>query len=160
MHFLLINYLDQKKNKKVFNFKEIKKLLPHKYPFLLLDRVLKIEKGKRIVCLKNVTGNENFFVGHFPEEPIMPGVLIIETIAQAAGLLMLLSKRKNRKEMGILGMVEKMYFFKPVFPGDQLKIEVEIVRYFKKSLLVSGKVSVEGEIVAKGNLGLGVRKIK
>jgi 3-hydroxyacyl-[acyl-carrier-protein] dehydratase len=155
MPFFLINYLDPKKNKKVFNFKEIRKLLPHKYPFLLLDRVLEIEKGKRIVCLKNVTGNENFFVGHFPEEPIMPGVLIIEVIAQAAALLMLLSKRKNRKGKGILGMVEKMYFFKPVFPGDQLKIEVEIVRYFKKFLLVSGKVTVEGEIVAKGNLGFG-----
>ena len=142
---------------RTLSFKEIREILPHRYPFLLLDRVIEIEKGKRIVCLKNISGNENFFVGHFPQEPIMPGVLITEIIAQAAFLLMSLSESKKKKKIGLLGTIDKMYFLKPVIPGDQLKIDVEIIECFRQYLLVSGKVSVDGEVVAKGNLGFVIK---
>ena len=105
---------------------DILRILPHRYPFLLIDRVLELVRMKRIVALKNVTITEPFFQGHFPEKPIMPGVLIVEAIAQAGGLL-LLTEVPNRDEMlMVFTGIEKARFRRPVVPGDQLRIEVEV----------------------------------
>jgi len=111
--------------KSVMEIGDIFKILPHRYPFLLIDRVIELERKKRIVALKNVTFNEPFFQGHFPDKPIMPGVLIVEAIAQAGGAL-LLTEVPNRDELlMVFTGIERARFRRPVVPGDQLRIEVE-----------------------------------
>jgi 3-hydroxyacyl-[acyl-carrier-protein] dehydratase len=107
--------------------KEILHLLPHRYPFLLVDRVLEVEPGQRVVALKNVTINEPFFTGHFPGDPIMPGVLIIEMLAQAGGV-MLLTTEEHKGKLAYLAGVEKARFRKPVLPGDTLRGEITMLR--------------------------------
>src|SRR5699024_10545309 len=109
------------------DIKQIKETIPHRYPFLLVDKVNEIEEGKRVVCLKNVTANEPFFQGHFPDYPVMPGVLIIEALAQA-GAIAVLGKEQNKGKVGFLAGVDKCRFKKQVTPGDQLRLEVEIIR--------------------------------
>lgn len=142
--------------------KEIMKILPHAFPFLLVDRILEIEPGKRIVGMKNVTYNEPFFPGHFPGQPIMPGVLIVEAMAQTAGVLAFKSipeehlknmEEDQKKEVYFLGL-DNVRFRKPVTPGDQLRFEVELTRQrqsiwgFKGKALVDGKVVAEAELLA------------
>lgn len=105
----------------------IRELLPHRYPFLLVDRILEIETGKRAVGIKNVTVNEEFFQGHFPTRPIMPGVLIIEAMAQVAGI-MILSMEEHRGKMAYLATVENAKFRRPVVPGDTLTTETNLLR--------------------------------
>ena len=146
--------------KNMISFAEIKKTLPQKYPFLFIDRAIEMKKGEEITCLKNVSGNEPYFVGHFPAQPVMPGVLIIEAIAQAALLLMLKSYKDeiSKSDIFVMGLVNQMRFFKPVVPGDQLEIKIKVIKLLKDKLLVSGKVTVDGEPVAQGNLGFGMRK--
>jgi beta-hydroxyacyl-ACP dehydratase FabZ len=112
---------------KTIEAKEILHLLPHRYPFLLVDRVLEVEPGQRIVAVKNVTINEPFFTGHFPGEPIMPGVLIIEMMAQAGGL-MLLTMEEHRGKLAYLAGIERARFRKPVLPGDTLRAEITMLR--------------------------------
>ncbi len=132
---------------------EIKRLLPHRYPFLLVDRILELEVGKRVVGLKNVTLNEPFFPGHFPENPIMPGVLIIEAMAQVGGILALLSTPELLGNPFIYLMgVDKVRFRKPVLPGDQLIMELETLRGGKKFYKMAGKAFVNGNLVAEGEL--------
>ena len=132
--------------------KDILKILPHRYPFLLVDRVLEVEPGKRIVAQKNVTINEEFFVGHFPGAPIMPGVLIIEMMAQSGGI-MLLTIEENHGKLAYLAGIEKARFRKPVLPGDTLIAEIIMLRtrasmgWFKASAKVDGKVVCEAELV-------------
>ena len=111
----------------VLEIEEIKEILPHRYPFLLVDRILELEPGKRAVGLKNVTVNEPFFQGHFPLHPVMPGVLIIEAMAQVGGV-MILSIEENRGKLAYLGTINDAKFRRPVVPGDALEMEVELLR--------------------------------
>ncbi len=131
--------------------KEIRELLPHRYPFLLVDKVIELEPGKKIVAVKNVSINEPFFQGHFPEYPIMPGVLIVEALAQAAGLAVAVLE-ENKGKLGVLAGIEAMKFKNQVMPGDVLTLEAEIlvsklgVTKAKVKASVDGKVAAEGEI--------------
>jgi beta-hydroxyacyl-ACP dehydratase FabZ len=132
---------------------EIKRFLPHRYPFLLVDRILSWEIGKRIVGLKNVTINEPFFMGHFPNNPIMPGVLIIEALAQVGGILALLSVPENLGNPAVFLMsLDKVRFRRPVVPGDQLILELETIRGGKKFFKMLGKAFVDNNLVAEGEL--------
>ncbi len=131
---------------------DILKILPHRYPFLLIDRVLELERMKRIVALKNVTITEPFFQGHFPDKPIMPGVLIVEAIAQAGGLL-LLTEVPNRDEMlMVFTGIEKARFRRPVVPGDQLRIEVEVRAWRRIAARLEGKAYVDGKVAAESTV--------
>ena len=130
----------------------IKKALPHRYPFLLVDRVIEIEPGKRIKALKNVTVNEPFFQGHFPAQPVMPGVLILEAMAQAGGIMMLESTG-DQGAICYLTTVDKAKFRRPVVPGDQLVLEVELERVVGKMGRVKGQALVDGAVVAEAVLG-------
>jgi beta-hydroxyacyl-ACP dehydratase FabZ len=135
------------------NVEEICRILPHRYPFLLVDRILALELGKRIVGVKNISINEPFFQGHFPGRPIMPGVLIIEAMAQTGGILALLSTPENLGNPWIylLG-VDKVRFRKPVVPGDQLILELETLRSGKKFWKMQGKALVNQTLVAEAEL--------
>jgi 3-hydroxyacyl-[acyl-carrier-protein] dehydratase len=128
---------------------DIFKILPHRYPFLLIDRVIELERTKRIVALKNVTCNEPFFQGHFPGKPIMPGVLIVEAIAQAGGVL-LLTEIPNRDELLVVFTgIERARFRRPVVPGDQLRIEAEVRAFRVTAARLAGKVFVGDKLVAE-----------
>ena len=126
---------------------EIKKVLPHRYPFLLVDRVLEMGE-KHIVAVKNVSGSEPFFQGHFPQRPVMPGVLMIEAIAQAGGVLML-SKPEHKGKVAFLASVNKARFRRIVSPGDQLRLEVEILKYKSRIGIVKGSAKVDGEVACE-----------
>ncbi len=138
---------------KVADIQAIMNYLPHRYPFLLVDRVLEIVPGEKIVALKNVTMNEPFFQGHFPGTPIMPGVLIIEAMAQAGGVLF--SSEQLKEQQGSLfyfmGM-DKVKFRKPVVPGDQIIFEVKIIRQRSKVVKMAGTATVDQKIVAEAEL--------
>jgi len=138
---------------KVADIQAIMNYLPHRYPFLLVDRVLEIVPGEKIVALKNVTMNEPFFQGHFPGTPIMPGVLIIEAMAQAGGVLF--SSEQLKEKQGSLfyfmGM-DKVKFRKPVVPGDQIIFEVKIIRQRSKVVKMAGTATVDQKIVAEAEL--------
>jgi len=137
------------------DIREILSILPHAYPFLLVDRIVELEPGKRIVGIKNVTYNEPFFPGHFPGRPIMPGVLIIEAMAQTAGVLAFksLPPEDQKRPVYFLG-IDNVRFRKPVIPGDQLRLELEIAKHrqaiwgFKGRALVDGKLVTEAELLA------------
>jgi 3-hydroxyacyl-[acyl-carrier-protein] dehydratase len=132
--------------------KEIMEIIPHRYPFLLLDKVEEINPGKSVTAYKNVTMNEYFFQGHFPQEPVMPGVLIIEALAQA-GAVALLSLDEYKGKIAYFGGINKARFKKKVVPGDVLKLEVEIIKIKgpagvgKAIATVDGKKAVEAEII-------------
>lgn len=134
---------------------QIKEYLPHRYPLLLVDRVLDVELGKRIVAIKNVTINEEFFNGHFPHKPVMPGVLMIEAMAQTAAILSFMTMGVKPDENSVVYFVgiDNARFKRPVEPGDQLRMEVEIVRVsrgiwkYKAVATVDGKVAVEGDLM-------------
>ena len=136
---------------------DIMKLLPHRYPFLLVDRVTELEAGKRVVGIKNVTYNEPFFQGHFPGKPIMPGVLIIEAMAQGGGILARMTKLGASNEIKEPGAVffmamDKVKFRRPVLPGDQLVIELEVLRSGSRIWKVAGKARVKENLVAEAEL--------
>lgn len=137
----------------MMNIKDIQHLLPHRYPFLLVDRVLEIYPGERIVGIKNLSINEEFFQGHFPGNPIMPGVLIVEALAQISGILALKSGAAGGKAVYFMS-IEKAKFRKPVVPGDQLRLEVSILQNrgnvwkFSGSAFVEDKIAAEAEFTA------------
>lgn len=137
----------------VFDIKSIMESLPHRYPFLLVDRVVEFEKDKRIVALKNVTINEPFFQGHFPDTPIMPGVLIVEAMGQAGGVLVTqsLPPEKQGKLIYFMGF-DKVRFRKPVVPGDQLILELEMLKLRAKVVKMAGIAKVDGKVVAEAQL--------
>lgn len=130
---------------------QIQAILPHRYPFLLVDRIVELEEGKRAVGMKNVTMNEAFFKGHFPQYPVMPGVLIVEALAQVSAVIML-TKAGNEGRLGLLAGIDHCRFKKQVKPGDQLHLEVEITR--EKGAVGKGRgiAMVDGEIVCETDL--------
>ncbi len=140
------------KNKEQLDIEKILEVLPHRYPFLLVDRVLELEKGKSIIAIKNVTYNESFFQGHFPAKKVMPGVLIIESVAQAGGILLYHSIPDPENVLVFLSAVHNAKFRKPVLPGDQLRLEAELTKLRQKVAFLKGKVYVDGEIVAEGEI--------
>ncbi|MER3546242.1 MAG: 3-hydroxyacyl-[acyl-carrier-protein] dehydratase FabZ [Rhodanobacteraceae bacterium] len=128
-------------------------ILPHRYPFLLVDRVIELEPNQRLVALKNVTVNEPFFQGHFPGHPVMPGVLIVEALAQASGLLIGLSApREGRDALFYLAKVENARFNRPVFPGDQLRLQVQLKRLIRSMGIFTARAVVDGREVASCEL--------
>ncbi len=133
--------------------KEIQETLPHRYPFLLVDRILEMELGKRVVGIKNVTANEPFFPGHFPGHPIMPGVLIVEAMAQVGGVLLMrsLDAKAEKKVMYFTG-IDRARFRRPVIPGDQIRIELEILQLRRQMCRMKGAAYVEGKLVAEAEL--------
>lgn len=148
------------------NYEDIIKILPHRYPFLLVDRVTELEEGKRVVGIKNVSINEPFFQGHFPGKPIMPGVLIIEAMAQVGGVLASLSipglsEKENENFIFFMSM-DKVKFRKQVIPGDQIVFELETLRTGSKVWKMAGKAYVKDDLVAEAELvakvGLGSRE--
>jgi 3-hydroxyacyl-[acyl-carrier-protein] dehydratase len=135
-----------------FNVKEIQAILPHRYPFLLLDRVVEIERRKKIVALKNVTANEPFFVGHFPGEPLMPGVLLVEAMAQAGATLLLFELENRDEKLVVFTGIERARFRRPVVPGDQLRIEVTVLVWKRSVGRMAGEVFVDGKRVAEATV--------
>jgi len=130
----------------------IQKILPHRYPFLLIDRIIELERQKRIVAIKNVTVNEEFFRGHFPGNPIMPGVLMIEAIAQA-GATLLMTEIPNRSEMlTVFTGIERAKFRKQVVPGDQLRIEVNVIVWRSLAVKMEGTITVDGKKVCEATV--------
>jgi 3-hydroxyacyl-[acyl-carrier-protein] dehydratase len=127
---------------------EIQKLLPHRYPFLLIDRVVDLEPGARIAAIKNVTINESFFQGHFPGKPIMPGVLMVEALAQAGGVLAYKSNPIEDNTVYFMS-IDKVKFRKPVTPGDQLRLEVKLIQHRGKVWRFQGEATVEGAVVCE-----------
>ncbi|SDK14605.1 3-hydroxyacyl-ACP dehydratase FabZ [Sediminibacillus albus] len=140
----------------MLNIQEIKDIIPHRYPFLLVDEVTEIEEGKRVVGKKNVTINEPFFQGHFPDYPVMPGVLIVEALAQV-GAVVILNKEENKGKIGFLAGLDKCRFKRQVKPGDQLKLEVEIIKL--KGPIGKGKAtaSVDGEIACEAEIMFAIK---
>jgi len=130
----------------------ITSVLPHRYPFLLVDRVLEIEPGKRISAYKNVTANEDFFNGHFPGHPVMPGVMIIEGMAQAAGILTLHDREEREGKLMYFTGIDKARFRRPVVPGDRLIYEVEIIRMRSTYCRLRGTAVVDGEVAAEATM--------
>ena len=137
---------------KMFDIQEILNFLPHRYPFLLVDRIIEYEPGKRIVGMKNVTINEPFFQGHFPGVPIMPGVLIVECMAQVGGCLVFESMENRDEKLVFFMGIERARFRKPVRPGDQLKVEMIVERMKSRIGKLTGKVHVEGQIVCEAGI--------
>ncbi len=132
-------------NKAVMDVNDIQRILPHRYPFLLIDRVIEVVPRQRIVALKNVTVNEAFFSGHFPNFPIMPGVLMIEAIAQAGGTLLLTEVPDRDNKLMVFTGIEKAKFRRPVVPGDQLRIEVEVLVWKRNVVRMQGTAYVDGK---------------
>jgi 3-hydroxyacyl-[acyl-carrier-protein] dehydratase len=140
---------------------EIREYLPHRYPFLLVDRVLELEKGDSIVAIKNVTVNEPFFNGHFPDHPVMPGVLIVEAMAQAAGILGFKTMDKKPQDGSIYYFVgsDKLRFKRPVVPGDQLKLEAKVMSERRGIWKFDVKATVDGDLVSSATILCADRKV-
>lgn len=136
----------------MFTIQEILKMLPHRFPLLLVDRIVEWEDGKRIVGLKNVTANEPHFQGHFPGAPIMPGVLIIEALAQCGAILFLKDLEDRDTKLFYFGGIDKARFRKPVVPGDQLILEMVVLQARSSSAKFKGTARVDGKIVAEAEL--------
>ncbi|WP_263367146.1 3-hydroxyacyl-ACP dehydratase FabZ [Edaphobacter bradus] len=133
--------------KKTMDIIEIMSILPHRYPFLLIDRVVEIERKQRIVAIKNVTFNEPHFQGHFPDYPIMPGVLMVEAIAQAGGALLLTEIPDRDSKLMVFTKIENASFRRPVTPGDQLRIEVSVLNWRTRAVRMQGNITVDGKLV-------------
>src|ERR1700740_908358 len=131
---------------------EIQKFLPHRYPFCMIDKVVEMERYKRIVAIKNVSINEAYFQGHFPGKPVMPGVLILESMAQAGGLLLLQEIPDRDHKLLYLASMDDVKFRRPVVPGDQLRVEVDILSWKGDRCKIQGKAFVDGNVAAEATL--------
>jgi 3-hydroxyacyl-[acyl-carrier-protein] dehydratase/UDP-3-O-[3-hydroxymyristoyl] N-acetylglucosamine deacetylase/3-hydroxyacyl-[acyl-carrier-protein] dehydratase len=140
----------------VFKVEEILRFLPHRYPFLLVDRVVALDPGKSIAAIKNVTANESFFEGHFPEVKIMPGVLVVEAVAQAGGILLYHSIPDPAKKLVVLSRLHNIRFRKIVVPGDQMRLEAEIVKARARFATIRGRAIVDNEVVAEGEISAAI----
>jgi 3-hydroxyacyl-[acyl-carrier-protein] dehydratase len=138
--------------KQTMDIGQIMALLPHRFPFLLIDRVLEIERKQRIIAIKNVTVNEPFFQGHFPDFPIMPGVLIIEAIAQAGGCLLLTEFPDRAERLMLFTGIESARFRRPVVPGDQLRFEVSVVQWRSRAVKMLGIATVDGKVACEATI--------
>ena len=134
--------------KRTLDITQIMELLPHRYPFLLIDRVLEMESKKRIVAIKNVTANEPQFTGHFPDFPIMPGVMTIEAMAQAGGTLLLTEIPDRHDKLMVFTGIERASFRRQIVPGDQLRIEVTVLNWRSRLVKMQGVCTVDGEVAA------------
>jgi 3-hydroxyacyl-[acyl-carrier-protein] dehydratase len=137
--------------KPILDVNEIRQILPHRYPFLLVDRIVELE-ADRIVGIKNVTCNEPFFTGHFPDFPVMPGVLIVEAMAQTAGILVLKSIPDRDRKLVLLVSVDGARFRKPVVPGDQLRLEMQLIKRKGSVAKMAGRALVDGVLVAEAEI--------
>jgi 3-hydroxyacyl-[acyl-carrier-protein] dehydratase len=133
--------------KQTMDIIEIMSILPHRYPFLLIDRVVEMERKQRIVAIKNVTVNEPHFQGHFPDYPIMPGVLMVEAIAQTGGALLLTEIPERDSKLMVFTGIDSARFRRPVTPGDQLRIEVTVLNWRSRAVKMEGKITVDGKLV-------------
>lgn len=132
----------------MFDTQKIKEIIKHRYPFLLIDKIVELEEGKRAVGLKNVTANEHFFNGHFPHYPVMPGVLIVEALAQVSAVVML-TKEGNQGRLGLLAGIDHCRFKRQVKPGDQLRLEIDITRLKGPIGKAKGIATVDGELACE-----------
>ncbi len=135
-----------------FDIQEILGFLPHRYPFLLIDRIVEFERTKRLVAIKNVTINEPFFQGHFPGYPIMPGVLVVEAMAQAGGIIMMYELPDRDKKLVVFTGIERAKFRRPITPGDQVRIEVEVLSFRPRAGRIQGKALVDGKVACEATL--------
>ncbi len=137
---------------RIIDIQQIMRLLPHRYPFLLIDRVIEVEPRQRIVAIKNVTVNEPHFQGHFPDYPLMPGVLIVEAIAQAGGVLLLDEIPDREGKLMVFTGIDGVKFRRPVTPGDQLRIEVNVLQWRSRAVKMQGTVTVDGKIACEATV--------
>lgn len=137
--------------RKSLGINEIKEILPHRYPMLLIDRIIDYEEDKWITGIKNVTANEEFFLGHFPDYPVMPGVLIIEALAQTGAVLVLM-KEENKGKIAFFAGIDKVRFKRQVLPGDQLKLEIQVTNLRATMGKCQAKATVDGQLVCMGEL--------
>ena len=135
-----------------FDIQEILEFLPHRYPFLLIDRIVEFEPTKRLVAIKNVTINEPFFQGHFPGYPIMPGVLVVEAMAQAGGIIMMAEMPNRHEKLVVFTGIERAKFRRPVTPGDQIRIEVEVLSFRTRAGRIHGRALVDGKLACEATL--------
>lgn len=135
-----------------FDIQEIMGLLPHRYPFLLIDKVVEFEPQKRLVAIKNVTINEPFFQGHFPGYPIMPGVLVVEAMAQAGGIIMTAAMHDRDKKLVVFSGIERAKFRRPIVPGDQVRIEVDVLAFRSRAGRIQGSAFVDGKLACEATL--------
>ena len=135
----------------ILDINEIRSILPHRYPFLLVDRILELD-SERVVGIKNVTNNEPFFMGHFPDFPVMPGVLIVEAMAQTAGVLVLKSIDDRASKLVLLVAIENARFRRPVVPGDTLRMEMKVIKRKASVAKMAGVATVDGVVVAEAEV--------
>ncbi|MBT2216530.1 3-hydroxyacyl-ACP dehydratase FabZ [Virgibacillus dakarensis] len=140
----------------MMDMQQIKDIIPHRYPFLLVDKITEVEEGKRVAGIKNVSINEPFFQGHFPDYPVMPGVLIIEALAQV-GAIAMLGKEENKGKIGFLAGVDKCRFKRQVKPGDQLNLQVEILRLKGPIGKGKGVATVDGEVACEAEIMFAIK---
>jgi len=143
---------DEKPAAKTMDILEIMSILPHRYPFLLIDRVVEIERKQRIVAIKNVSFNEPQFQGHFPDYPIMPGVLMVEAIAQAGGALLLTEIPDRENKLMVFTGIDNAKFRRPVVPGDQVRIEVKVLNWRTSAVRMQGTATVDGKVVCEATV--------
>jgi 3-hydroxyacyl-[acyl-carrier-protein] dehydratase len=141
------------------NIREIQQIIPHRFPFLLIDKVIDLRPNEKLVAIKNVSVNEPFFVGHFPQEKVMPGVLIVEAMAQAGCIYFYYSKNLKGKELIYYLAKVAAKFTRPVVPGDQLKMEITTIKMLSKAGFLKGKAFVKDELVAEAEIGFGIKEI-
>ena len=151
--FIILTERDAVRSQRMtLDIQEILGLLPHRYPFLLIDRIVEFERTKRLVAIKNVTINEPFFQGHFPDYPIMPGVLVVEAMAQAGGIIMMYELEDRTSKLVVFTGIERAKFRRPITPGDQVRIEVEVLAFRMRAGRIQGRAFVDGKLACEATL--------